>query len=1174
MTSNSISSALEQFLRLEKNSLEIIAKLSEIASSSADSVTITQLKEDGTTSTVQVPTIGFINNKIDRVDNTVQSLAGLGDSSSIIKLPDGTTKKIFQASILRDPSPIEGMTVPQEFKIKNNWFFESFLNPLLYVSFDVTGKVPDDMRKAVVKRIILNADNQDKKDYFDTTFKGKNDVEYADFLNKLDTAGIEFFVDEEIIDLPVSVMRYRGTFDVLKVTDENIDITSNLTTITVKKRKYKLDKITYTDILSGTIESKSLQINDKLITTDGTSYLIESLDAAENTVILRRVSGSQPLSIGTDVLTIYSPPYTTKEIQVNVGFDERQGIFIKPIDYNFDVASSQYSLGIGIFTNELTISTTTGSQSLETFYKTQVTDFGQLFINSAKEKQISALNGEVPDAPLLDVANFKVTQINIHKKDTKEIDDIKTKLSSKVALENEIKQLEDAINTKKNDLNNNSSSKSDAEKRKIKADLETLAREKSSKVNLYASTVKEIATKTKENPSILEGPKYRVRGFWAIPNPKTSDKTQPQEIVQFRVSYRYIRKDGNAPGTEQMEFSDTDGTKKTGYFSNWSEYKSDLRKRVYNSTSGFYEWEVEDVSDADTININQLDVPISKGEQVQIRVKSISEAGYPINPHESEWSTVQTINFPDDLQITDESSAILSDAAAEETRVRFQEELNSRGLDLHLLNSFSSGDKYFSHTAGDIASDFFTAEGKVISLFEKLKSIDNELASLKALVQKAKGALAIFLLDEAGNVTKITQNSTTKLFAGYYKDLIASGSGSSISFNHGKIITKSYILRVENSAATALELASLLPGGILEAVPTSNPTTPVTSADYDKNRRYDIVPISINATNVSSGSLKQSSPFQSKQVKSLWQYVREKSVGLDEDMYSAALDFGMTVAESTPSDTYAYTGTTIGSTVYPLNGHHLLPFDPNFAVSGTSTDTNVWNGLVTSGVVNGGGLLSEFCLHTAHPDISATWDANTFKTSAFAADGNGGYTMQYPKFMHSLYFSEDETSVFGKKQLQAVTAVTANSTTAATPNDTIYPAKLGFYKNDEFLIGKYTCGAYLYTAPIDYTNIAVEGSTDLAKKMLEFGEEKGINIPIIFQFRCSDKLGYVGGFRQAGNISNISYAKKIGIDIQVRGEALFSFDVEVSTKFTQDSLVQAVYLPNVSLESLGRIRQQ
>jgi hypothetical protein len=1182
-TKNSISSLLEQILRDNANSMEIISKLSEIATSSADSVSFNLLQADGTTQVVQIPAFGFMNNKIDRVDSTVQSMAGIGDSSAMVKLPDGTSKQIFTASILRDPAAISSLQVPLDFKIRNNWFFESFLNPLLFVSFDVTGKVPDNMKKAVVKRLILNADTQDKKDYFDGNFKGKNDIIYADFLNKMSSAGIELFTDEENVELPTSVMRYRGTFDILKIVDEDVSITSNNTTVTVKKRKYKLNKMTYTDILSGTVESKTIHINDKVVTADGTLYIIDAIDMAENTAVLRRIQGSQAIGIGVDVITIYSPPYMNKEIQVNVGFDERQVIFVKPIDATFEVAASQYSPGIGIYSNELTITTPAGPQTLSDFYKTQVTDFGQIFLNSAKEKHIPAVHGETPDAPVLDATNFKIVQINAHKKDTKEIDDIKQKLASQVSLDNEIKQLEAAIDNKKNDLNNAAINTSDVQKKKLKADLDDLAKQKSSKVNLYASTVKQIATKAQENPSILEPAKYRVRGFWAIPSPKTSDLTQDQEVIQFRVSYRYIRKDGNAPGTEQMEFTDIDGTKKRGYFSNWTEYKSDIRKRIYNTNTGFYEWVIEDVSNADTTNINQLDIPISKNEQVQVRVASISEAGYPLNAQESVFSNVITVDFPNDLQITDESANILTSSALEDSRMSFQASLDARGLDLHLLNSFTSGDQYYSHVSDDIASGFFDSAGKVINLFNKLKDLDNQLSALQAIIAKAKGTLAVYLIDETGNVTTIAQNTTTKIFAGYYKDLITSGSGTSITYNHGQIITKSYILRVENSAATALELASILPGGIGQACPVSDPVLTPTSADYDKNRRYDLVPLSLTgASTANSGDLKQVAPFQSQQVKSMWMYSREKSVGLDEDLYLPTSAYNTVNSVPTsgawPSG-YQYQGVLISGTTVPMDGYHLLPFNPTFSgtLPNTSvTDVSVWNGTTDgASAAVGGGQLTEFCISIAHPDIttfgpSHTWVGTDFSTTGFT--GTGPYVMKYPKFIHSIFFSEDTNSSFGKKQIQTVIPATATSLNFASPDNTMFPPKLGFTKNDEFLIGKYTCGAYLYLAPIDYVDIAVEGSTDLAKKTLEFGEANGINIPLIFQFRCSDKLNYIGGFRQAGNLTNISYTKKAGIDISVRNEALFSFDVEVSCKYQQDSLVTPVYVPNVSLDRLNAIR--
>jgi hypothetical protein len=57
-----------------------------------------------------------------------------------------------------------------------------------------------------------------------------------------------------------------------------------------------------------------------------------------------------------------------------------------------------------------------------------------------------------------------------------------------------------------------------------------------------------------------------------------------------------------------------------------------------------------------------------------------------------------------------------------------------------------------------------------------------------------------------------------------------------------------------------------------------------------------------------------------------------------------------------------------------------------------------------------------------------------------------------------------------------------------------------------------------------------------------------------------DKLNYVGGFRSIGNQPrNIVYSKKIGLDIKVRNEELFSFDIVVSGAHRKDNLVSPLY---------------
>jgi hypothetical protein len=94
----------------------------------------------------------------------------------------------------------------------------------------------------------------------------------------------------------------------------------------------------------------------------------------------------------------------------------------------------------------------------------------------------------------------------------------------------------------------------------------------------------------------------------------------------------------------------------------------------------------------------------------------------------------------------------------------------------------------------------------------------------------------------------------------------------------------------------------------------------------------------------------------------------------------------------------------------------------------------------------------------------------------------------------------------------------------------------------------------LFLGPATSSLVQVQGSTSLANQTVQQGINNAIIIPIIFQFRATDKLGYIGGFNAAGNPTNITYTKKMGLDIQVRNQSTFSFDLEVSAKYKNDTL--------------------
>jgi hypothetical protein len=166
----------------------------------------------------------------------------------------------------------------------------------------------------------------------------------------------------------------------------------------------------------------------------------------------------------------------------------------------------------------------------------------------------------------------------------------------------------------------------------------------------------------------------------------------------------------------------------------------------------------------------------------------------------------------------------------------------------------------------------------------------------------------------------------------------------------------------------------------------------------------------------------------------------------------------------------------------------------------------------------------------------------------------------YPAFRHALAFFADDSLPGYYAQTPYRTPTTAAGPTAdyGDIEDSQWQDRVSFSSDDEYLVGKYSCGAYLFLGPPENTTLTVDGFTALASKRIyqsTRGSNTAVNIPLVFQFRAADKLGYVGGWRKAGTIANVSYTKKVGFDIQQRGQGTFSFDVSVTGKFRNDSLV-------------------
>jgi hypothetical protein len=1236
--SNSISHLLEQFLELNTNSLETFERINEAISTDKETVTIDLFdNRTGEMTAIQIPAFGFLKREIERIDKNMTAISGLDTSSANVKLKDGSYRRIHTSKLKGPSLPIKSLATPKEFNTQLNDFFEDFLNPLLTISLDVKGQIPVDTERVYTERVIFDHEDLSSTESFDEIFKGQNDVNYSKFISKIKEDGLKYRIDAETVDMPIRSIQYNGQLDVLKV--ENVQKTSLIdgTSQTKTVKVYTLNKLTYSDSNKEMKDTETLKIGDSLVVNTSeynTRYIVTSIDSSTTQVELSLLEGYAPIKIGANALAIYKDIDVSVSIDIKVGFNERQVVFVKPIDPISKLPATDFSPGVAFFSNELTIQNEDGIvTTLAKYYKEEVADFGQ-FIKALKVDYIPpASEGLIPDAPIVEVDNFKVTQINKHLTQNASVEQVKKIKSDKVKAKEVIKKLDTTIR-KKRKLIATKKFSSKIERNREKNELASIIREKAAETKVFSSSVGQIKAIAESNELPKVNPKYRVRGFWSIPEPKKVGDEISQEVVQFIARYRYVSSTGKTSVIEQIKFN-----KKTAAFSNWVEVKGPIRKREKQADGG-YRWILESEEDSQAINFNSIDLSIQPGEKIEMMIKSVSEAGFPQTPVESEWSDIITIPFPDGEISTDGANSLVNQNDLDNVKVEINDDLESQGLFTHLDSGFTAGDTYYAHAAESLASGFLTGEQNPISVYDKLLELQNQLERLQAKVEGAVGELQIKIIDEEGEVTLVKNNSTAKIFAGYYVDEKPDDE------TKGYIVTKNYRIELHNTKASDLELCARINGNLTQPAyvsssqqeyglgiinletgnkqPTGTTTPDVKIANdtyYMTEAQYDLVPVVYQNLTGDGNSYNHFSvaPDQSSQLNGQFIYSRFRNIANNGDLYSI---IDPDTDTSRDSNLTGVSSSEYGLTfaVDPNNGigsisdrPHLRDFK-DFQILPHQDDANnlngatdfIWNGTwndIGQGVTNDdeNGFITDptdpanilpnsadrvsvsqvtaakydsgLFLHKSHPLLQSDIGLNTkdiistgiISMPKYAVkrsnDKNGKIQTAYQPL--TITFRSDGESgpideqgnVIGKKSL-----------------------KNSFTEDDQFLLGGLSCGSFLYLSPINQTSLSVDGPNKYGKKLIEGGSQNAVSVDMVFQYRMTDYFGETetGKGRVAGiygnAFTNLTYSKKIGLDIIDSYKTEFSFDVEVYAKYravgTNKNSINKVMLSNYR-NSLG-----
>lgn len=554
---NSFVSLAEKVTILNTNCVEILTKINDLVASQQQTVKI-DYDDFGVTQSFSLPTVGALKTQIDVLNQNMKRWASI-DGFTFIQ--NGQSfQKIITSDLNREPVPIQNLNSVSQFAPINNSFFEALMNPELAVTIDLTDKITHNVNKVLSRRYIVNFEKNNDGSLtqngltsyndFSQNWLNRTDININDFdlwLTNPSNIGVMTDVvdpfDEQIFDLKIKELKYYGVFSVIKTEIDDIN----------NKIWYHLNDLKYY-AKDGTI--KTLAIGDELIINalnSSTRYKVVevNVDYSNNKVRFELIEGYDPITIGTNVLKYYSDLSNEKSVQVTVGFNEYCVLFMKPINTDNNIVGSLWSKGISFYTNNLVL-ISDPNKNLANYYVETVYDYGEV-LKDLVLKKIPTKYGSKPNSPYLQAENFKVVQINKHLTDSVDQELVRKLHSQKMTVKTKISQTQNAINDRVKNLN--SGNLSMAEKNAINNELNKLKLDNDLQTKNLSTVISQLTNVNKTTNKV--DAKYRIRGFWNIPEPIVTNKTEPQHVVQFKIQYRYATKGGNSNPTEGYKFAAT-----------------------------------------------------------------------------------------------------------------------------------------------------------------------------------------------------------------------------------------------------------------------------------------------------------------------------------------------------------------------------------------------------------------------------------------------------------------------------------------------------------------------------------------------------------------------------------------------------------------------------------------
>lgn len=792
-----------------------------------------------------IPSFLSLENKINMLQENFENLIKSPETSEAYFNFNGNTRAIEVRKYNHVPDEV---TLPKvsTYDIEHNNIFKDFMTPTPYINFELP-TMPNDIVEVNVKKIVA------KSDLFKSAFRnklsytkeeiGEDDnvvikTYYHDSINESAANMYKFLMnynkDDDYIEydtickLPIRKNIGSSTYVIESVVSDKINEMLE-ETITLKLRndlkdsKYN-NNLTYR-LFDNTIE-KPLQVGDELINFDGTGKVeITEIRPLTNTIVVKVVNGEYLNFLGTDSydtsndtdihdmskLRFYEATDFDAHKYVKLPLEDDQYIFVcvAPINSRMNI---QASWGTGTLID--TYSLTKENISFNSYYQNNVKNIGDVLfeMTSIMSAPVTSLSKYDFDAltslkPIIDTKLLSVMQINKHLNNSENVNNIRSAYRQKKEAESKLASLQEQIDDVSKKLSKQFND--DGGVRKIYvSQLSQYNEQKNNLLSIINNAINEISLNVNASEIPIDNAKYRIRGFYIPSFGFVNGLDVNSHVIGLQVQYRY-KNVSSELGTAVSISNDN----KTYIYSDWNTLNTPLKKKIatYNETFKVYNYEYENNNEEkNEPSFNQIDIPISQGETVDIRIKVIYDFGQPYATIMSDWSDIVNIEFPVEFTKDVPILTIIEENNNDIETNRFVGILETAGVKSHIDDSIMDQNITFYHKPEHISSGFYTNERRIIPLKDKLSSMSNEIAQLNSYISGADESIQIYV--KSGEVnTKIYPDRYNTILLKGFKSISEDTEDGVYTKNNGVVSTMLNIC-IANKGTAAMRLYSIFPG--------------------------------------------------------------------------------------------------------------------------------------------------------------------------------------------------------------------------------------------------------------------------------------------------------------------------------------------------------------------------